>query len=269
MGNAVFIVWRESVEALLIISILWAWLKNQGMAQTGRWHLISGGISGLVLAGVLATAMTLVQSELAGQALEYFQAGMVLLAALLITHMVLWMLRHGRGMKQQLTQSATQAFDRSGGLGIAALVAIAVAREGAETAIFLYGLSFQSSSSLWLGAALGLVLAIATAWALSSGLRWFGYASFFRVTAVLLLLLANALLVSGIEQLIGLEAWPALIDPLWSSADWLEDSRGLGGILASFAGYRAHPALGLLLAVGAFWALALLWWRKQAEIARA
>ncbi len=28
MGQVLFIVWRESVEALLVVGILYAWLKN-------------------------------------------------------------------------------------------------------------------------------------------------------------------------------------------------------------------------------------------------
>lgn len=266
MGNALFIVWRESVEALLVIGILWAWLKVQGEQRRGRWILSGGVAAGLLLAGLLATAMTLVQDELAGAALEYFQAVMVLAAAALITHMVLWMMRHGRSMKKQLTAGAEAAFSRGGALGIAVLVAIAVAREGAETAIFLYGLSFNGGSGLWLGAALGVALALATAALLSRGLRYFSYATFFRASSALLLVLACGLLVAGVEQLIGLEALPVLIDPLWDSAFLLDDGAGPGNVLATFAGYRARPSLMLLLVVVAYW-LFVLWPRRSPVVA--
>jgi high-affinity iron transporter len=225
MGNALFIVWRESVEALLVIGILWAWLKVRGELARGRWYLLGGVVGGLLLAAALALAMNLVQDELAGAALDYFRAGMVLLASVLITQMVLWMMRHGRGMKRQLTAGAEAAFTRAGGLGLSLLVAIAVAREGAETAIFLYGLSF-------------------------------------RATTVVLLLLACALLVAGVQQLIGLEALPPLVDPLWDSTMLLDDSHGLGNLLANFAGYRARPSLLLLLVVAGYWSLLFFWLRR-------
>ncbi|WP_127475752.1 FTR1 family iron permease [Sulfurivermis fontis] len=264
MGQALFIVWRESIEALLVIGILWAWLRMRGELARGRWYLAAGAAAGLLLAGALAVAMTVVQDELAGAVLEYFQAGMVLLAAALITHMVLWMRRHGRAMRQQLHAGAAAAFDRAGAFGIAVLVAIAVAREGAETAIFLYGLSFNAGSELWQGAVLGVVLALLTVMVLARGLRLFSYAVFFRASSVLLLLLACGLLVSGVERLIGLEMLPALVDPLWDSTFLLDDAAGPGNVLATFAGYRARPSLVLLLLVAAYW-LFVLWPRHPAS----
>lgn len=267
MGNALFIVWRESVEALLVIGILWAWLKVRGELPRGRWFIVAGVAGGLLLAGMLALAMTLVQDELAGAALEYFQAAMVVLAAVLITQMVLWMRRHGRSMKRQLTAGAEAALSRAGGYGLALLVAIAVAREGAETAIFLYGLSFSNADGLWLGTLLGFLLALVSAALLARGLRYFSYATFFRVSSGLLLLLACALLVSGLERLIGLEALPPLIDPLWDSSALLDDAAGLGNVLASFAGYRARPSLTLLVLVGAFWSLIAFSWRRPSVTA--
>lgn len=166
-------------------------------------------------------------------------------------------------MKQQLHAGADAAFGRAGALGIAVLVALAVAREGAETAIFLYGLSFNAGSELWLGAALGVVLALLTAAVLARGLRLFSHAVFFRASSALLLLLACGLLVAGVEQLIGLELLPALVDPLWDSAFLLDDAAGIGHVLATFAGYRARPSLLLLLLVAAYW-LFVLWPRRPA-----
>ena len=42
MGNALFIVWRESVEAILIISILLAWIRDRGDTRIGVHHLWAG-----------------------------------------------------------------------------------------------------------------------------------------------------------------------------------------------------------------------------------
>ena len=57
MGQVIFIVWRESVEALLIIGVLYAWLSaTPGAARCKRW-LASGVIAGLALAGLLAAVI--------------------------------------------------------------------------------------------------------------------------------------------------------------------------------------------------------------------
>ena len=48
-GNVVFIVWRESIEALLVIGILQAWLGQQGEEgrTRGRAFLWAGVAAGL------------------------------------------------------------------------------------------------------------------------------------------------------------------------------------------------------------------------------
>jgi high-affinity iron transporter len=259
MLNAAFIVWRESVEAILVITILHAWLAHQperGRAMPWLWGGVAGGV---LLALGLGGTLLFVQNELTGNALDLFQAGMVLFAAGLITQMVLWMHRHGRRLKSELEQQAAGAVHRSQWWSVALLAAIAVGREGAETVIFLYGLAFERGTMLlptWLAAAAaGLGAAGLTAWVLNRGSRVLSWRLFFRITEILLLLLAGSLVVAGVEKLIGLDLLPALIDPLWNTGAVLGDNRGIGGLLAAFVGYRATPSLTDLIAYGIYWAV--------------
>jgi high-affinity iron transporter len=46
MGNALFIVWRESAEAMLVVGILYAWLKRRSDATIGMRYLW-GGVAAL------------------------------------------------------------------------------------------------------------------------------------------------------------------------------------------------------------------------------
>jgi high-affinity iron transporter len=77
--------------------------------------------------------------------------------------------------------------------------------------------------------------------------------TFFRISEMLLLLLAGGLLVTGIENLIALGALPPLADQLWNSTALLDDSTRFGGFVAAMTGYRAQPALLPMLALLAFW----------------
>lgn len=260
MENAAFIVWRESVEALLVVGILHGFLDKSGWRAGKRW-LWSGVGAGLVLAGLLAAAIRLAQSELAGQALDGFNTAIVLLAAGLIVQMVVWMRRHGAGLKRELEAGAAKAASASSGLGMAALAAIAVAREGAETVVFLQGVASTGQGDMLLGAGLGFALALATFWLLSHGARWLSWRLFFRVSEVLLLLLACALLTDGIDRLIGMEWLPPLGDQLWNAAWLLDDGSGAGALVASFTGWRARPAGLDVLTWALFWSLSawLLW----------
>ena len=102
---------------------------------------------------------------------------------------------------------------------------------------------------------LGIGAAFATFWMLQQGSRVLSWRTFFRVSEILLLLLAGALLVSGVETLIALDVLPQLIDPVWDTSAILDDSGRIGGLLASFTGYRARPALLPLLALALYWVL--------------
>lgn len=258
MGNVLFVVWRESVEAMLVIGILYAWLRNNQGGERGIPWLWGGVAGGIALALALGWAMLSVQNGLSGETLEIFQTAVVFIAAALITQMVLWMKKHGREMKRQLEREAEQATRNARWIGIAVVAALAVAREGAETVIFLYGMGLEKGSGgmvpLAGGAAAGLLLALATAWAVERGLRFLNYGTFFRVSGFLLLLFASALVMNGGERLIGMGWLPPLVDPLWDSSALLDDSTTLGNLVASLTGYRAHPSLAALLLYAAYWA---------------
>ncbi len=260
MGNALFIVWRESVEAILVIGILYAWLNANGYRNGIHW-LWGGVIGGIGLAALLGLTMLEVQSQLAGDALEWFQIGMVFIAAALITQMVFWMRRHGKNLKGELEAGMARAMNQSSLLGVAIVAALAVGREGAETVIFLYGLGMEHSGGnllLFAASALaGLLLALLTGWALIRGGRRIAWKTFFRVTETVLLLLAASLLVSGTEKLIALDILPAGMDPLWDSSFLLDDTGGIGGFVAQLTGYRSHPALTTLFVYVSYWLLAL------------
>ncbi|MCR4346352.1 MAG: FTR1 family protein [Sulfuricaulis sp.] len=269
MINTLFIVWRESVEAMLVIGILYAWLGKNDETGRGLRYLYGGIGTGLGFAGLLAWAMLAVQSELSGQGLEYFQIGMVFAAAILITQMVLWMRQHGRHLKRELETGAARAAAGANWFGLLAVAAIAVAREGAETVVFLYGIALERHGFAVLefaaAAAAGLGLALLSFWLLAAGGRYFSWRVFFRFSEAVLLLLASALLVNGAEKLIGSGVLPALVDPVWDTSFLLDDASRAGGLIAALTGYRAQPALLLVFAYGAYWALVwlLMRWQRQ------
>ncbi len=257
-GNVVFVVWRESVEALLVVGILNAWLvANAAGATRARLFLWGGVAAGLVVAGLFGWALVALADTLSDTTQEAFRTGMVLVAAVLIVQMILWMRRHGRSMKRDLEGALGEAVARENWWGVFTLAAIALAREGSETVVFLYGVLTAGSGDVRLTAAgaavLGLVGALATYMALQIGARRLSWAVFFRATEVMLLLLACALLMTGIDGLIELDVLPKLTGRLWDTSAILPDGNALGGFLANLTGYRARPNLTELLAFLVYW----------------
>ena len=264
MGNAFFVVWRESLEAFLIAGILFAWLQANDDTGKGKRALFGGLAAGVGLALLLGWALLGVQDELTGEALETFQTATLFVAAGLITQMVLWMRKHGRQMKARLHADLAAARERSGFLGVAVVAALAVAREGAETVIFLYGLAQGGEiSALVVGSLTGFAAAGATAWLAAKSLARLNIALLLRLSSILLLILASALLMTALDRLIGAGSLPPLLDPVWDSSLLLDDTTTGGKLLADFSGYRARPALSSLLVWVTYWGVVLFAWRRS------
>lgn len=263
-GNVVFIVWRESIEALLVIGILQAWLGQQGEdgRTRGRAYLWAGVGAGLLGAALLGAIIILFGERLDDDSQQLFQTLLMLLATGLIVQMIIWMRRHGRTLKRDLETALQDAADRSNWWGVFTLAAIAVAREGGETVVFLAGtLSAARGGALvaaGLSAAAGLGLAVLTYAALQWGSRILSWRLFFRVTEVMLLLLAGALLLTAVDNLVALGYLPRLSGRLWDASAWLSDGGGLGGLFSTLTGWRARPDLTELLVFLAYWG-AMVW----------
>ena len=269
MEQALVIVWRESVEALLVIGILYAWLRRQPGRQRALLHLWGGVGAGLLLAGLLATLMALAGNWMSGPGGEWFQSGLSLLACALILQMVYWMAHNGGQLRQQLEQQADTALQHGRLASLALLAALAVAREGSETVIFLYGVSASAANqtdlaSLSLGAGLGLLLGLLCFALLQAGCRFIAWRQFFLVSEVLLLLLGGALLMSAADRASGQwmamdlpeQLYTLLSEPLWDSSALLDDGSKPGALLGSLSGYRAMPSTLQVGLLGCYWLLA-------------
>lgn len=274
MNQSMFIVWRESVEALLVIGILQAWASQQSQAARLVNYLWAGVVLGLMLSGLLALLILFAGDAMSGSANEWFQASLALVASLLMVQMVGWMHRNARSLKTDLQRQADSQLARQGGVGLMLLAMLAVSREGSETVVFLYGagarLQGPALGLFAVGAGAGLVLSGLTIGLLHSTRRLISWQRFFAASEVILLLLGAALLISATErisgQLLALDlpdwAYGLIGEALWDSRTVLNDSHGLGGFLASMTGYRAAPSGLSLLVLSGYW-LAVGGWLRQ------
>lgn len=274
MWQALFIVWRESVEALLVIGILYAWISHQANASHTKKMLWMGTSIGVLFACALAVGFTLAGEWFSGTGGDWFQVIMMLVASLLILQMVIWMQKHGRSMKKSLETEAAQSLKERGGMGILLLAMLAVAREGSEIVIFLYS-SFAAAqgTAFWLlvlGSIAGLILGYITFMLLQLSSHIISWRLFFKISSILLLLLGGALLMSALDKSSGLiidmlsntdaPDWSySLFDPVWDSSFILSDTTSFGSFLASITGYRAQPMLLAIILLPLYWLIAIIW----------
>lgn len=261
-ASIAFVVWRESVEALLVIGILDAWLISQDIeARRARRFLWGGAVAGLGVAGVLAVLLLWLGEAVSDDTQTIYQTVIALLAAALILQMVFWMRSHARSMRSELEGSLSTAVTTGNWWGVFALALIAVAREGSETVVFIYGiLSASVLGSLFAGILAGFtgfILAAVTYALLMTGSRVISWRLFFRVSEIVLLFLACGLLMTGIDGLINLDMLPRLSRALWNTNFLLSDGTTAGGFFASMTGYRARPNLMQLIVFCGYWVAVL------------
>lgn len=255
MFGAALIVFRESLEAALIIGVMAA--ATRGVAWRGRW-IVAGLLAGLVGSAVVASSMAAISNLASGVGQEIFNAGILTLAVCMLAWHNIWMAQHGREMAARArdTAQAIQQGSREGSV-ILLVVGLAVVREGSETVLFLYGLAAGSTEGLH--ATLVGALAGVGAGALVGGLLYLGLLRiplrwFFSVTAVLVLLLAASMASQVARNLVQADLIPSLGAPVWDSSAWLSQSSPMGTLLHGLVGYDAQPAGAQLL----FYLLALL-----------
>lgn len=271
MGQILFIVWRESVEALLVVGILYAWLRNgDAAARKGLPYLWAGVGIGVLAAIALGAALVVFTEAMSGDAQDYFQIAMVLVACVLVVQMTLWMRQHGRTLKRDMEASLERSTRDANWWAITVLVALAIAREGSETVIFLYGVGLGQNGhvdgSQVIAIVLGLALAFLSFYVFQLGGKYFSWRTFFRVTEIMLFFLAAGLFELGVDKLIDKELLPAG-HTLWDTSAILDDSHPFGGLVATLTGYRAHPSMTNLAAYVVFWAViwALTRWVRSVQ----
>ncbi len=269
MIETLLIMWRESLEAALIVGILLTYLARSGH-RAGLAYVWGGAAAAVAAALGVAALSSGVLAHLDPDVQELAQAGMLFLAVGVLTWMVLWMHRNAHGLSGDLRRKADAALATGGLLGLAMISFTAVFREGLETVLFLWGVVVQrgNATAIPLVAAglVGAAMAVATAWLFFSGFRFLRLATFFRVTGALLLLVAAGLLGTGLNKLIALGYLPPLVAQIWNTSWLLRDDSVLGALLGAFVGYRSRPSLLEVLAMGLY-VPAMLWALRRADVA--
>ncbi len=240
---SLIIVFREAMEAGLIVGIVLA--ATQGVARRGRW--IAGGIAaGAAGAGLVAAFAAALSDAFEGAGQEVFTAGILIFAVAMLSWHILWMSAHARTMAAELRQVGhdVQLGQRSLA-ALAAVVAVAVMREGAEVVLFLYGVVVGSGSSglaLAAGGFIGLALAAALSWLLYRGLVIISLRRLFSVTNGLIALLAAGMAGQAVAVLHGADLLPGWGEHVWDTSSLLADDTLIGRSLHALVGYSARPS---------------------------
>lgn len=266
------ITFREALEAALIVAIMVSYLRKTGREKLNR-YVYSGAGNAILVSVVLAWLVQVLYGELEGVAAQLFEGVASLMAAAVLTYMILWMTGHAKKIKGELQGKIDVAITKGELVGIATLAFIAVFREGLETVLFLTAAFFLDPLGVAVGVALGSAIVLVLAILLVGGIYLLDVRRFFKYTSILLVLFAAGLAGYGVHELteaaggsgidLGFLASPAYdINPpgnLDGSYPLLHEKGVIGSVLKALVGYDGNPEwlrvgvyLGYWLIVGIY-----------------
>lgn len=243
MLATMLIVFREVIEAALVISIVLAAAK--GIRYRNRWVALGIGV-GIVGAILVAVFANVIAAAGAGMGQELLNATILFSAVIMLGWNNVWMSRHGRQLAKDIGDAGKAV--RSGVKPIymlAGIVGLAVLREGAEVVLFLYGILAAGGTGgggMLEGGILGLVGGIAFGATLYFGLLRIPMRHLFKVTSGMITLLAAGMAAQGAYFLVQAAWLPPLGQSLWDSSAILSEGSVLGRILHTLVGYVARPS---------------------------
>ncbi|MFC5476034.1 FTR1 family iron permease [Paraherbaspirillum soli] len=243
MLSTALIVFREILEAALVVSIVMAATKT--VAGRGFW--VGGGLFGGILGACLVAAFaSVIGAWASGMGQEVFNAAIMFTAVVMLAWHSIWMGRHGREMAQHLGAVGKAVTAGSKSLsGLAIVVGVAVLREGSELVLFLYGIAAGDpgqAGPMMLGGLLGGIGGVGLGAAMYYGLLQISTRHLFSITNGLIILLAAGMTSQGIGYLLAADLLPAWGDTIWDTSWLLADTSIVGKMLHALIGYTARPA---------------------------
>ncbi|MDN5930307.1 MAG: FTR1 family protein [Pseudonocardia sp.] len=192
---------REGLEAALVVSILIAFLVRTDRRSALPKVWLGVGIAVAVSVGV-TLVLTLTQQSLTFEAQETFGGVLSIVAVGFVTWMIFWMRRVGRSISAELRGRMEDALAMGSG-AVVVMAALAVGREGLETAVFFFAAAQAAGETTepLIGFLSGIAIAIVIAYLIYRGAVTLNMGRFFSVTGALLIFVAAGILAYGVHDL--------------------------------------------------------------------
>jgi len=266
---------REGIEAALIIAIMLSYLRKTNQTNL-RKYVISGTLVAILASLGVAIVVGLLWGIFEGPMVTVFEGSVVLIAAVLLTTMIVWMWNAGAKVTQEIEESMEMSVVQQSGIGLALLSFSLVVREGVELSLFSMALVIQEGIESYIGIALGVSIAVILGLGIYKGSLRINIKTLFKWTSIFLILFAAGMMAYGIHELqdaglllIGpIEIWN-INPPLLPDGGYplLHENGLIGGMAKALFGYNGNPSALEIVAYVGYLVIAFTYlWVKQKEL---
>lgn len=253
---------REGLEAFLIVGIILAYLAQTHREELKKYVYYGTGAavaSSLVAAGIF----NMLAIQFAGRNEELFEGIVMLLAAAVLTSMIIWMLKESANIRGNIQNKVSQ----SATTGLMVLAFISVFREGIETVLFLgaAAVGAEKSTDVLMGGLAGLTVSLVITYIIFKTTVNLDIRAFFRVTSVFLILFAAGLTAHGVHELQEASVIPVVVEHVWDTSGILDENSTIGSLVKSLFGYNGNPSLLEVLSYIGYYGAAYLLYRNTVK----
>ena len=192
------IMFREVLEASLIIGILFTYLKKSGNEKALKM-LWSGVAAAIILSIVVSIVFQIIAGGFEGNSSKIFEGVIMIIASIVLTTMIIWMAQN-KNISEELKNKAKESLSSGFKYGIFILAFVAVFREGVEIILFLYAIAAKDGVAV-LPSIIGSVLGLAGGYAIFVQGVKIPLKKFFNITSVFLIFVAAGMLTYGVHEL--------------------------------------------------------------------
>ncbi len=251
---------REGLEAALVIGIILGYLMKVGRSELRR-YVYAGTAAAVAASGILAAVLFLLGAEFEGSAESAFEGFALIVAVVVLTSMVLWMMKASKNLSVNVQHRIDAYLDGSQLLGLVALSFLVVFREGVETALLMFGAGTETTAA---DATVGVGLGLLVAGILGVGIMRLSWRiplhRFFQVTGAALIVIGAGLFATGVSEFQAAFGWTFGSGLLYNLTGVFSSGpeNPIGYLLRGVVGYNDAPTLLEAGAYIAYWIFTIL-----------
>lgn len=273
---AFFIVLREVLEACLVVGIALAYFNRTGNTHYNKWVWL-GAAAGILVSLIVGITFAVIyfsrgEQLFEGKAELIFEGIAFLVAAALLSWMIIWMFYMGKELRTNMENRLDALVEdekRSPArrkIAVFAMIFVQVLREGIETFIFLFGSASADEQGGWraipIPGILAIIVGIIGSFLVFKGLVSLDIQRFFDISSFILIAFAAGLVSHGFHELQEVDwfgPWEVEVrdwynTAMWSTKTCCHDSENqFFAMLRALFGYQDTPTFIEWVTYFAYW----------------